>query len=139
MGEVEPNAPAAKAGIKTGDVITAVNAKKVNDPREFVFAIFGRMAPGTKTHIEVNREGQSKTFEVQLGEMPASATEEGTETSSEEPAQPEKTTVFGGVEVTNITDDIRTALTLPKEVQGAVISDIDADSPAANLGCVKAT
>jgi serine protease Do len=96
--------------------------------------MIGSMAPGTKTHIEVNREGQSKTFDVQLGEMPASATEEGTETSSEEPAQPEKTTVFGGVGVTNITDDIRTALNLPKEVQGAVISDIDADSPAAKSG-----
>jgi serine protease Do len=94
-------------------VITAVNAKKVNDPRELRLMI-GSMAPGTKTHIEVNREGQSKTFDVQLGEMPASATEEGTETSSEEPAQPEKTTVFGGVAVTNITDDIRTTLNLPR-------------------------
>jgi serine protease Do len=133
VGEVEPNAPAAKAGIKTGDVITAVNGKKVNDPRELRLMI-GSMAPGTKAHMDINREGQTKTFDVKLAEMPASATEEGTETSSEETAQPEKTTVFGGVAVTSVTDDIRTALNLPKEIQGAVIADIDAESPAAKAG-----
>jgi serine protease Do len=133
VGEVEPNAPAARAGIKTGDVITAVNGKKVNDPRELRLMI-GSMAPGTKAQIDVNREGQTKTIGVQLGEMPATAAGENTETSSEEPAQQEKTTVFGGVAITNITDDIRTALNLPKEVQGAVIADIDADSPAAKAG-----
>jgi len=133
VGEVEPNAPAAKAGIKTGDVITAVSGKKVNDPRELRLMI-GSMAPGTKAHIEVNREGQSKTFDVQLGEMPATAAGENTETSTEESAQPEKTTVFDGVAVTNITEDIRTALNVPKEVQGVVIADIDEDSPAAKAG-----
>lgn len=133
VGEVEPNAPAAKAGIKTGDVITAVNGKKVNDPRELRLMI-GSMAPGTKAHIDVNREGQTKTFDVQLAEMPATAAGENTETSPEEPAQPEKTTVFGGVAVTNITDDIRTALNLPREIQGAVIADINDDSAAAKAG-----
>src|SRR5215510_4693828 len=133
VGEVEPNAPAAKAGIKTGDVISAVNGKKVNDPRELRLMI-GSMAPGTKAHIEVNREGQTKAFDVQLGEMPATAAGESTETSTEEPAQPEKTTVFGGVSVMNITEDIRTTLNLPKEVQGAVIADIDEESPAAIAG-----
>jgi serine protease Do len=133
VGEVEPNAPASKAGIKTGDVITAVNGKKVNDPRELRLMI-GSIAPGTKVQIEVNREGQAKTFDVQLAEMPASAANEDTETSSEEPAQPQRTTVFGGVAITNITEDIRTALNLPKEIQGAVIADIDAESPAAKAG-----
>jgi serine protease Do len=133
VGEVEPNAPAAKAGIKTGDVITSVNGKKVNDPRELRLTI-GSMAPGTKAQIDVNREGQTKKFDVQLSEMPSSTAEEGAETSSEEPTQPEKTTVFGGVAVTTITDDIRTALNLPKDVQGAVIADIDAESPAAKSG-----
>src|SRR5206468_3564619 len=117
VAEVEPNSPAAKVGIKTGDVITAVNGKKANDPRELRLMI-GSMAPGTKAHMEINREGQTKTFDVQLGEMPPGAAEEGTETSSEETAQPEKTTVFGGVAVANITEDIRTALNLPKDVQG---------------------
>src|SRR5215469_4180237 len=133
VGEVEPNAPAAKAGIKTGDVITAVNGKKVNDPRELRLLV-GSMAPGSKAHMEINREGQTKTLDVQLGEMPPGAAEEGTETSSEETAQPEKTTVFGGVAVANITEDIRTALNLSKDVQGAVIADIDAESPAAKSG-----
>src|SRR4051794_4445245 len=95
VGEVEPNAPASNAGIKTGDVITAVNGKKVNDPRELRLMI-GSMAPGTKAHLEANREGQTTTFDVELGEMPPSAAEEDTDTSSEEPAQPQRTTVFGG-------------------------------------------
>jgi serine protease Do len=133
VGEVEPNAPAAKAGIKTGDVITAVNGKKANDSRELRLMI-GSMAPGTKAHMEINREGQTKTFDVQLADMPPSAANEETDTSSEEPPQPEKTTVFGGVAVANVTEDIRTALNLPKEVQGAVIADIDSESPAAKAG-----
>ena len=133
VGEVESNAPAAKAGIKTGDVITAVNGKKVSDARELRLMV-GSMAPGTKAQLEVNREGQTKNFDLQLAEMPGSAADQGTETSSEETAEPEKTTVFGGVSVANITDDVRTALNLPKDVQGAVIADLDAQSPAAKSG-----
>jgi len=59
---------------------------------------------------------------------------EGPETSPEESAQPEKTTVFGGVAVADITDDVRSALNLPKDVQSAVIAEIDADSPAGKAG-----
>jgi len=96
--------------------------------------MIGSMPPGTKARIEANRDGHTKTFEVQLVEMPAGAVEEGAETSTEENPQPQKTTVFGGVAVANITDDIRTALDLPRDVQGAVIGDIDADSTAAKAG-----
>ena len=133
VGELEPNAPAAKAGVKTGDLITIVNGKKVSDARELRLMI-GSMPPGTKVQIGVNRDGQTKTFDVQLAEMPAGAAQEGAESAPEESPEPEKTTVFGGVGVTNVTDDIRTALNLPKDVQGAVIADIDADSTAAKAG-----
>jgi serine protease Do len=134
VGEVAPNTPSQKAGIKTGDVITAVNGKKISDARELRLMI-GSMAPGTKLQIEVNREGQKKAVDVELAEMPPGATEEGgPEASPEESEQPEKTTVFGGVAVADVTDDIRTALNLPKEVQGAVIAEVDADSPAGKAG-----
>src|SRR5205809_1661493 len=133
VAEVEPNSPAAKAGMKTGDVITAVKGKKISDARELRL-IIGSMAPGSKAQMEVNREGQTKTFDVELAEMPAGMTEEGPETSPEENAQPEKTTVFGGVAVADVTGDVRSALNLPKDIQGAVIAEIDADSPAGKAG-----
>jgi len=133
VGEVTPKSPSEKAGMKTGDVITAVNGKKISDARELRLMI-GSMAPGTKVQIEVNREGQSKIFNVELAEMPPGEAEQGAETSPEESAQPEKATVFGGVAVADITDDIRTALNLSKDVKGAVIAEIDADSPAAKAG-----
>jgi serine protease Do len=133
VGEVEPNAPAAKAGIETGDVIAAVNGKKVSGARELRLMI-GSMSPGTKVQLAVNREGQTRTFDVQLAEMPATAVEQGNHPNSQENAQPEKTTVFGGVAITDITDDVRAALNLPKDVEGAVITEIDPDSPAAHAG-----
>jgi serine protease Do len=134
VGEVAANTPSQKAGIKTGDVITAVNGKKISDARELRLMI-GSMAPGSRAQIQVNREGQEKKFDVQLIEMPAGVTEEGgPEASPEESTQPEKTTVFGGVAVADITDDIRSALNLPKEIQGTVIAEVDADSPAGKAG-----
>jgi serine protease Do len=134
VGDVAPNTPSQKAGMKTGDVIIAVNGKKISDARELRLMI-GSMVPGSKAQIQVNREGQTKMFDVQLIEMPPGATEEGgPEASPEERAQPKKTTVFGGVAVADITDDIRSALNLPKDVQGAVIAEVDADSPAGKAG-----
>jgi len=134
VGEVAPGTPSEKAGIKTGDVITGINGKKVSDARDLRLMV-GSMAPGSKAQLEVNREGQTKTFDVQLAEMPAGVTQEGGPAASpEESAQPEKTTVFGGVAVTDITDDVRTALNLPREIQGAVIAEIDADSPVGKAG-----
>src|SRR3989449_143493 len=133
VGEVVPKSPSEKGGMKTGDVITAVNGKKISDARELRLMI-GSMAPGTKVQIEVNREGQSKIFNVELAEMPPGEAEQGAETSPEESAQPEKATVFGGVAVADVTDEIRNALNLSKDVKGAVIAEIDADSPAAKAG-----
>jgi serine protease Do len=133
VGEVTPKSPSEKAGMKTGDVMTAVNSKKISDARELRLMI-GSMAPGTKVQIEVNREGQSKTLNVELAEMPPGTAEEGAETSPEESAQPQKATVFGGVAVADVTDEIRNALNLSKDIKGAVIAEIDADSPAAKAG-----
>ena len=133
VGEVSPKSPAEKAGIKTGDVITSVNGKKIGDAHELRLMI-GSMSPGTKVQIEVNRGGQKKTLDVDLVEMPAAAIQPATEASSEESAQPEKSTVFGAVVVADVTDDVRTALNLPKEIQGAVIVELDSASPAAQTG-----
>jgi serine protease Do len=134
VGQVAPKTPAEKAGIKSGDVITSVNGKKISDARELRL-MAGSMSPSTKVQLEVNRGGETKTFDVELAEMPASATQPSPEESpEEETTQPEKTKIFGGVVVADITGDVRTALNLPKDVQGAVIVELDSSSPAAQAG-----
>src|SRR5437762_1437681 len=87
VSEVTPKSPAEEAGKKSGDVNTAVNGKKDSEEREPRWMICS-MAPGTKVQVELNREGQNKTLNVELGEMPAGAAEEGAEASPEESAQP---------------------------------------------------
>jgi serine protease Do len=133
VGEVSPKTPAEKAGLKSGDVITSVNGKKIDDARQLRLMI-GSMAPGTRVKIEVNREGQKKTLDVDLAEMPAASAGPVPEASTEQAAEPEKSTVFGGIVVADVTADVREALSLPKEIQGAVIVAIDTASSAAQAG-----
>src|SRR5437763_310988 len=77
-----------------------------------------------------------KTIELQLaGMLPRTTQEGGPEACAEDTAQqPDKTPVFRGVARADVTDDVRTALTLPKDIHGAVIAEIDADSPAGQAG-----
>jgi serine protease Do len=61
--------PAAKAGIKAGDVITAVNDKPVKGSRELAQTI-GMMTPGTTIKLTLLRRGEAKNMQLTLGKMP---------------------------------------------------------------------
>jgi len=67
--EPQANGPAAKAGILSGDVITAVNGHAVKDARDLARQI-GAMAPGTTAKLNVWRKGEEKTISLTLGELP---------------------------------------------------------------------
>ncbi len=69
VAQPEPGSPAAKAGIKPGDVITAVNGTTVTDPRELAQTVAG-LAPGTSVKLDVLSNGKSKTVTLALGTMP---------------------------------------------------------------------
>ena len=70
VAEPQANAPAAKAGIESGDVITAVNDKPVRDARELARTI-GGMPPDTSVKLNVLHKGQDKVINLTLGELPA--------------------------------------------------------------------
>jgi serine protease Do len=69
VAEPQPNSPAAKAGIKAGEVITQVNGDAIKDSRELAKKI-GAMQPGAKVNLTVLQNGQEKTVTVDLGTMP---------------------------------------------------------------------
>ncbi|MEO0071809.1 MAG: DegQ family serine endoprotease [candidate division WOR-3 bacterium] len=69
ISEVVENTPAAKAGLKPGDVIVRFNGVKVKDVSQFRRMV-AEHSPGTKVKIEVIREGKNFTLEATLGELP---------------------------------------------------------------------
>jgi serine protease Do len=69
VSEPQPNGPAAKAGIESGDVITAVDGTSIADARELARRI-GTMAPGTSIKLAVMHQGQEKTVTLTLGTLP---------------------------------------------------------------------
>ena len=69
VAEPQANGPAAKAGIESGDVITAVNGSAVKDARDLAKKI-GAAAPGEAIKLGVFHKGAEKTVTVTLGSMP---------------------------------------------------------------------
>ncbi len=69
VAEPQANGPAAKAGIQSGDVITAVNGEPVKDARELARTI-GALAPGNAVKINVLSKGQDKVIDLTLGQLP---------------------------------------------------------------------
>src|SRR6202140_4312060 len=71
VAEPQANGPAAKAGIESGDVITAVNGETVKDARELARTI-GGIAPGNSVKLDVLPKGQDKVVNLTLGQLPNS-------------------------------------------------------------------
>ncbi len=71
VAEPQANGPAAKAGIESGDVITAVNGETVKDARELARTI-GALAPGAAVKLNVLHKGKDTTVNLTLGQLPNS-------------------------------------------------------------------
>ena len=63
------NSPAATAGVKVGDVITAVNGDTVADPRDLARRI-AALGPKKTAELAIWRNGAQQTIDVTLGAMP---------------------------------------------------------------------
>lgn len=73
VADTQPNTPAAKAGLKSGDVIVAVDGKPVKDARDLTRTI-SSLPPGSKTRIDYRRAGREASTTVELGTLPGEKT-----------------------------------------------------------------
>jgi serine protease Do len=117
VAEPQPGAPAAKAGIESGDVIVSVNGKEARDSREVARIISG-LPPGTSATIGVVRKGQEKSFNIMLGNLPD---------QGEANAKPETPKQKG-------TSVPRLGLSVAPAAEGVVVTSVDADGLAAEQG-----
>ncbi|CAH1656899.1 putative periplasmic serine endoprotease DegP-like [Hyphomicrobiales bacterium] len=73
VARVEDSGPAAKAGLKAGDAIVALDGKPVNDARVLSREIAGH-APGSKLDLTVWRDGKTQKIALTLATMPGEKT-----------------------------------------------------------------
>ena len=134
IAQVTPNSPAEHAGLKVGDVITAVNGDQVEDVNAFRLQVAG-FAPNTTIHLKVARSGQNLDIPVTLGDATANleAENRGGERGESLPGRGEKG-AMSGVSVQTLTPDLRRELQIPEGTAGVVITDVDDDSAAAQSG-----
>ncbi|MEW6258014.1 MAG: Do family serine endopeptidase [Pseudomonadota bacterium] len=69
VAQVQADTPAAKAGLKSGDVVSKVNGETVKDARDLSRRI-GTMKPGSSVALTVIRDGKTMTVDVKLEQLP---------------------------------------------------------------------
>ncbi len=121
---VEPDGPAAKAGIRTGDVITEFNGTAIengNDLRNYVSST----APGTPAKLTVIRNNKQEAISVTLAEQKPAA-------AANESAAPGEEGL--GMSVEPLTPSLAERLEVPRSTEGLAVTSVDPDGAAAAAG-----
>ncbi|HVX75848.1 MAG TPA: Do family serine endopeptidase [Bradyrhizobium sp.] len=125
VAEPQANGPAAKAGIESGDVITAVNGETVKDARELARTI-GSMAPGASVKLDVLHKGQDKVINITLGQLP---------NNIEAKADNDNDNNSHGVDVARLGLTVAPANSVAGAgKEGVVVTEVDPKSAAADRG-----
>ena len=123
VDEPQSGSPAAKAGIESGDVITAVNGTAVKDARDLARTI-GMMAPDSSVKLDILHQGQSKTVTLTLAQMP---------NQQQAKADTDRSTPNRGVPHLGLSVAPASDVSGAGE-KGVVVTGVDPDGPAAEQG-----
>jgi len=128
VAQVTPDSPAAKAGLKQGDVILEYAGQPIDELRALTRAV-GDTDPGTEAKVVVWRDGSEQSLEVAIGQMPR----QDEVVAAVEPPE-ETNTPKLGVMLAELTPEARAELDLPADVVGVVITGVQPGGPAATKG-----
>lgn len=131
LSDVRAGGPAAKSGLRRGDVVTKLGGVPVTSVGQFRNAIAAGGA-GRKLNMEVLREGKAQTLAVELGEMPG---DEAASLPGSAPSGAAAPSALDGVTLEQLQPNHRRAFQIPNEVQGGVVvTAVDSRSSAARAG-----
>ena len=136
---VQPNEPAARAGLQQGDVIVRVNGRDVN-PDQTVSYLVANTPVGSRIPLEIIRGGKRQTLTVAVGQRPTEEelakqlggdSDQGTGQDNA-PVTPGSSAL--GLSLQPLNAQIARALNLPANARGVVVTAVDPNSDASDKG-----
>jgi Do/DeqQ family serine protease len=127
VATVSEKSPAARAGLKTGDLIMAIDGQTVEDPNAFDYR-FATKPLGGSAQIGVVRSGKEMTLKIALETAPEVPRDEIVIRSR---------SPFMGMKVANISPALADELRISESLEGVAVVDIEGGSLAQNLGFQK--
>jgi serine protease Do len=125
VADVQGDTPAAKAGIKAGDVVLSVDGQPIKDARELSRRIAG-LQPGATVKLNVLRDGKERTFEIVLSKLPE-------QRAAEKPNAPKREQQ--GSELPRLGLSLAPANSVAGAGrEGVVVTEVDPKGPAAERG-----
>ncbi|WP_426958759.1 Do family serine endopeptidase [Muricoccus radiodurans] len=131
VARAQEDGPAAKGGVRNGDVILRFNGQEVREMRNLP-RIVAETPVGTAAPVVVWRDGREETVNVTVAELPADVA--AAQGGGGQPAQPRSQVVELqglGLKVSPITNELRERHSLRPEQRGVVITEVTAGGPAA--------
>lgn len=139
---VEPDQAADKAGLKAGDVVTAVNGQEVTPDQTLSFLV-ANIEPGTRVPIDILRSGEKRTITATVGKRPSEQElasrnmfgPDGDDSQENDNAPADASVEESlGVQVVAVTPQIANQLGASRDTQGVAITAVDPTSDAAQKG-----
>jgi len=127
VASVSAGSPAARGGLKVGDLITNIDGQDVDDPNAFDYR-FATKSLGGSARVGVIRSGKEVAVTVALEPLPDTPHDELT-ISARSP--------FQGVKVSNLSPALADDLRLDPSTDGVVITAVTDGSPAQSLGFMR--
>jgi serine protease Do len=125
VGQVMADTPAADAGVKTGDIITALNGEKMGNVDQFRLKV-AQAGVGQDVKLTILRKGKTEDVTVKLAERPAEVSQA---------AKPEETKQeFLGIKVDDVNGPEGRQFAPSDVTKGIVIVNVDPGSPGENAG-----
>jgi serine protease Do len=140
VADLVPNGPAARGGLRPGDVVVAVNGQAVKTSSELTREVAKARAGGA-LRLEVIREGRRQTVEVRSGTRPSESELAANDNSpgarggqsGENPSGAKAPSVLG-LSLAPLDDAARQRLNLGASVRGLLVENVEANSDAAQRG-----
>nr|WP_298682109.1 DegQ family serine endoprotease [uncultured Dongia sp.] len=133
IANIDPTSPAAKADLKSGDVVLAFNGTKVMEMRDLP-RLVASADPGSKATLDVLREGHEKEITVEIGKLKPEAVASNDNGQSDGDAGDGSESAVLGARLAALTPEARQAFNLDDNAKGVVIVDLKDDSPLIDQG-----